>query len=203
MARAMMSRMQPPATEDWLAPFADRLRQAGERLLDIGCGPGLDATYLAGRGFQVAAYDRRDPGWASEGHPRVAFLRADVRWPPFRDGAFDIAVASLSLHYLPWPETVAAFTAAADCLRPGGVFLLRVNASDDYNHGAGEGEEIEPGFFRRPPDSGGWSETKRFFTEADVRAVLPPGLTVEHLAHRTIRRYKEPKRVWECLARKD
>lgn len=194
--------MQPPDTEDWLAPFESRLREAGPRLLDIGCGPGLDTTFLAKCGFEVIGFDRRDPGWGAEIRPGVTFFRADVRWPPFREGAFDVVLASLSLHYLPWAETVAAFTAAAACLCSGGLLLFRVNADDDYNHGAGEGEEIEPGFFRRPPESGGWSETKRFFTEADVLAALPPGLTVEHLAHRTIRRYARPKQAWECLARK-
>jgi hypothetical protein len=111
-------------------------------------------------------------------------------------------LGSLSLHYLPWSETIAAFAAAAGCLREGGVFLFRVNASDDYNHGAGQGEEVEPGLFRQPAGNEGWSDTKRFFTEGAVRAALPPDVTVEHLAHRTIHRYARPKQVWECLARR-
>lgn len=195
--------MPPPATEEWLAPFVGRLLQSGARALDVGCGPGLDAAYLTESGFDVVAFDRRDPGWAGEkSRLRVAYLRADVRYPPVRAGAVDVVLASLSLHYLPWNETLAAFAAAVDCLRPGGCFLFRVNASDDYHHGAGAGEEIEPGFFRRPPGAGGWSDTKRFFTEADVRAVLPPNVAIEHLAHRTIHRYDKPKQVWECLALK-
>lgn len=192
--------MHPPADEDWLDPFLDRLREAGTRVLDIGCGPGLDAAYLAGRGFHVVAFDRREPGWGSAGHPGAAFLRADLRLPPVRPGCFDVVLASLSLHYLPWSETVDAFAAAAACLRSGGVFLFRVNASDDFHHGAGRGKELEPGFFRQPPGTQGWSATKRFFTEAAVHAALPPGLVVDHLVHRTIHRYAEPKQVWECLA---
>jgi hypothetical protein len=45
-----------------------------------------------------------------------------------------------------------------------------VNASDDVNHRAGEGEEIEPGFFRTPDPH--FSETKRFFDEPMVRAAV-------------------------------
>jgi hypothetical protein len=78
-----------------------------------------------------------------------------------------------------------------------------VNAHDDYNHGAGRGDEIEPGFFRQPDGTPGWSQTKRFFTERAVREALPPGLVVEELSHRTIHRYEQPKRVWECLARRE
>jgi SAM-dependent methyltransferase len=191
----------PPNTEDWLAPFVSRLRDAGPHVLDIGCGPGLDATFLAGLGFHVVAFDLRQPGWASNPRPGVSFLRGDVRRPPVRDASFDVALASLSLHYLPWAETVAAFAAAAACIRAGGALLFRVNASDDYHHGAGQGEEIEPGFFHRP-GAEGWSDTKRFFTEEMVRAALPPDVEVEHLAHRTIRRYAQPKQAWECLARR-
>ena len=193
--------MRPPATEDWLAPFVDRLHEAGRRVLEAGCGPGLDATYLAERGFEVVAFDRT-PGWAARRHPSISFIMADVRCPPVRPATRDVVLASLSLHYLPWSETLAAFAAAAACLEPGGVFLFRVNASDDYNHGAGEGEEIEPGLFRQPEGRAGWSDTKRFFTEDAVHAALPSALTVEHLAHRTIYRYVQPKAVWECLARK-
>ncbi len=194
--------MSLPDTEDWLAPFLDRLGESGPRVLDIGCGAGLDAAYLAERGFHVTALDRRAPGWERTGRAGVAFLRADVRHLPIRTGRCDVTLASLSLHYLPWAETITAFAAAVDCLRSGGRFVFRVNASDDYNHGAGQGEEIEPGFFRQPEGATGWSETKRFFTEADVRAALPSTVTIEHLAHRTIRRYAEPKQTWECLTRK-
>lgn len=196
------SGMRPPDTEEWLAPFVERLRVAGPRVLDVGCGPGLDASYLAERGFEVVGFDRRTPGGAASSHPGISFVLADVRHPPVRPSSCDVVLASLSLHYLPWSETVAAVAAATACLRDGGAFLFRVNASDDYNHGAGQGEEIEPGLFRQPAGSRGWSETKRFFTEEAVRAALPAELTVEHLAHRTIHRYVQPKQVWECLARK-
>ncbi|MEX1104433.1 MAG: class I SAM-dependent methyltransferase [Dehalococcoidia bacterium] len=99
--------MRPPATEDWLSPFVDRFREAGIRVLDLGCGHGLDAAYLAERGFEVVAYDRRDPGWEAGRQSHVTYLRADVRYPPIRPASFDAALASLSLHYLPWSDTLA------------------------------------------------------------------------------------------------
>ncbi len=39
--------------------------------------------------------------------------------------------------------------------------------------------------------------------QADVRAVIPTGFHLERLAHRTIRRYEQPKQVWECLATRE
>jgi SAM-dependent methyltransferase len=180
--------------------FLPRLRLAGRRVLDLGCGPGLDAAFLAARGFSVTGLDRERPGRAVT-RSSASFVRGDLRIPPFREVAFDAVSASLSLHYLSWAATVDAFAQACRLVRPHGVFLCRVNASDDVAHGAGQGEELEPGFFRLEGRVSRWSETKRFFDEAMVRAALPPTARVEHLSHRTIHRGDDPKRVWVCLAR--
>lgn len=125
-------------------------------MLELGCGPGLDAATLA--------------------------------------------VASLSLHYLPWAETRAAFAEVARVLRTGAPFLFRVNATDDFHHGAGEGEVVEPNFYRSPRRI--HAETKRFFDEAAVQAAVAGYFAVEHLEHVTVVRYEKPKRAWECLARR-
>jgi len=191
-----------PLPDDWLAAFFDRLVAVGPRVLDAGCGPGMDAATLARRGFAVTAFDRKKPA-AGKRLPPVDHLLADVRALPFRPATFDTAIASLSLHYLPWDETLAAFAGIGAVVRPGGLFLFRVNASDDVHHGAGQGEQVEPGFFRVPTALVSHAETKRFFTEAAVRAVIPAQFSVLHLAHRTIRRYQHPKQVWECLLTRD
>lgn len=107
-------------------------------------------------------------------------------------------VASLSLHYFPWATTIAIYGEIHRVLRPGGLLLFRVNAQDDVEHGAGIGEEIEPGYFLTKGEFG--SPCKRFFTEAAVRAALEGLFAVRHLTHTTIDRYGAPKRVWECLA---
>lgn len=185
--------------DEWLDPFVGRLARTGRPVLDLGCGPGDDAAFLASRGFTAIGLDRRSPAPSLAGRG-ASFVRGDLRWLPFRETSFDTVIASLSLHYLPWNETVAAFRAATGLLREGGVFLFRVNADDDLEHGAGLGVEVEPGFRRMPAGYGGYSSAKRFFDEQMVRAALPPSLAIERLEHRTIHRYEAPKRVWECLA---
>jgi len=194
--------MADPLPDDWLAAFFDRLVAVGPNVLDAGCGPGMDAATLARKGFAVTAFDRKKPV-AGKWLPPVDHLLADVRALPFRPATFDTAIASLSLHYLPWDETLAAFAGVGATVRPGGLFLFRVNASDDVHHGAGQGEEVEPGFFQVPTALVRHAETKRFFTEAAVRAVIPAQFSVLHLVHRTIRRYQHPKQVWECLLTRD
>lgn len=192
-----------PKDSGWLLPFLPELRRLGPRILELGCGPGRDAATLLQEGFDVVAFDRA-PGplaKARELAPAAQLIRADLDCAlPFADASFDAAVSSLAMHYLPWAGTRRAFAEVRRVLRPGAAFLSRVNASDDVLHGAGEGEELEPGFFRSP--SAYFSETKRFFDEAMVRAAVDGLFEVEHLEHKTIHRYEDPKRVWECLGRR-
>lgn len=189
-----------PKDSDWLLRFLPEFERAGRRVLDAGCGTGMDSRRLCRAGFAVVAFDRAPLAAAAAEAPGAMLLRADLGRPlPFRDGVFDGVVASLSLHYLPWRETRAAFAELRRVMRAGGPFLFRVNATDDVHHGAGEGERLEPNFYRTPRPS--HSETKRFFDEAMVRAAIEGVFTVERLEHQEIHRYELPKQVWECLAR--
>lgn len=197
----MSNRPTLPAASDWLEPFFAALRSHGPRIVEIGCGPGLDAATVLNAGFEVTGLDRepRTINRAKEQAPGAALMLADLSAPPFRDGSFDAALSSLALHYLPWQATIAAFAEIRRLLRPGSPFLFRVNATDDVNHGALEGIEIEPHF--RSTRSVHGRDLKRFFDEPDIRAAVDGLFAIEHLAHRTIHRYESPKQCWECLAR--
>jgi SAM-dependent methyltransferase len=175
----------------------------GRRVVEVGCGPGLDAATLLRQGFEVVAFDRVAVPLARARAiaPSALLVRADLsRRLPFRDETFDCAVSSLAMHYLPWAETRGAFADVRRVLRPGAPFLFRVNASDDVHHGAGQGEQLEPGLFRSPGSHFG--DVKRFFDEEMVRAAVEALFDVERLEHVTIHRYEMPKRAWECLARR-
>jgi hypothetical protein len=109
-----------------------------------------------------------------------------------------VAVASLSLHYFPREQTCAAFARVRSTLRPGALFLFRVNASDDYAFGAGRGQEVEPGVYIVEID--GRQRLKRFFDEAGVRDALGGGFVIHELAHRATDRWGALKQTWQCLA---
>jgi len=198
---AWESGSQPlPQDSDWLLPFLPTLRERGSRLIEIGCGPGLDAATLLAAGFDVTAFDRASLARARAIAPGARLFRADLGWTlPLRTGVFDAALASLSLHYLPWAKTAAVFAEIRRVLRPGMPFLFRLNATDDVHHGAGQGEEIERNFYRAP--AAVHADTKRFFDEDSVLAAVDGPFLVEQLEHVTIHRYEQPKQAWLCLAR--
>ncbi len=200
-AKSNISRQH--GADPWLDPFLEAMRAAGGTALELGCGIGEDAAELTARGFRVFAFDlaRAPIRRAVANAPAARFFVADLQSPlPVRGGAVDSVVASLSIHYFPWQQTLGISNEVRRVLRPGGVFVFRVNATDDVNFGAGQGEELEPNYYHVPPDGRNNRPYKRFFDEASIRALLTPGWRITHLAHRTISRYDTPKQVWECCA---
>ena len=85
---------------------------AGTRVLDVGCGPGHLARWLAQRGCQVTGVDR---SWrlvriarrlaAREGLP-VRFERGSGEQLPFADAAFDLTLATTVIYWVERPEAV-------------------------------------------------------------------------------------------------
>lgn len=96
----------------------------GDRVLDVGCGPGtasfaalgLGAARVVGVDFAVGmvAAARRAAG----GDPRAMFLGADARALPVADGAFDVALSSFGVIFAPDPPRAVREMGRA--LRPGG-----------------------------------------------------------------------------------
>ncbi|MFL4902803.1 class I SAM-dependent methyltransferase [Streptomyces sp. MMS24-I2-30] len=73
------------------------------RALDVGCGEGADASWPAGRGWQVTAVDiaptalQRAAAAAPDTAGHVVWTRADLTAAPPPAGAFDL----VSVHYFP------------------------------------------------------------------------------------------------------
>ncbi len=81
----------------------------GQRVLDVGCGPGALTTELVRRlgPDAVSAVDPSEPfvAAARERHPGVTVRLAAAEQLPFEDGAFDAALAQLVVHFMADPVT--------------------------------------------------------------------------------------------------
>jgi SAM-dependent methyltransferase len=95
----------------------------GERVLDVGCGPGALTSELVGRlgAESVAAVDPSEPfvAAARERHPGVEVEQATAEELPFADDEFDAALAQLVVHFMSDP--VAGLREMARVTRRGGV----------------------------------------------------------------------------------
>ncbi|GAA1837592.1 class I SAM-dependent methyltransferase [Microlunatus capsulatus] len=125
----------------WSEPLAVRFTAllapaAGERALDVGCGPGALTTVLADRlgAGAVAAVDPSAPFVAAlaDRLPGVAVQRARAEALPFPDGSFDLTAAQLVVHFLDDP--VGGLAEMRRVTRPGGRVAACV-----WDHAGGAG----------------------------------------------------------------
>ena len=143
------------ALADLLAP------QAGERILDLGCGTGDIAAAMAERGAQVVGVDA-SPAMianASERFPRHDFRVADAAALPF-EAEFDAVFSHAVLHWVARAEDAARGIARA--LKPGGRFVAEfggyrnceaLEAAFAHALSGITGREYQsPWFFPRLPD---------------------------------------------------
>lgn len=97
--------------------------RAGQRALDVGCGPGALTEELVARlGLtSVAAVDPSAPFVAAARfrHPGIEVLEASAEALPFDDAAFDAALAQLVVHFMADP--VAGLEEMRRVTRSGGV----------------------------------------------------------------------------------
>ena len=178
----------------WLPLLAERV--TGPCILELGCGSGQDSELLAAAGHRVVGVDlsERAIAGARARAPSAVFHCQDLREPfPVEAGCAGAVVASLSLHYFPWPETLALARRIRETLRPGGVLLCRLNSTNDHNFGASGHPEIEPRYYRVD------GEPKRFFDRADVERMFTEGWKMLSLEEMTIHRYEHPKVAWEAV----
>ncbi len=124
---------------------------AGQRVLDVGCGPGALTAELVMR-LGPAAVSAVDPSApfvaaAQDRHPGVSVQRAAAEQLPFEDRAFDAALAQLVVHFMADP--VAGLREMARVTRTGGVVAACV-----WDHAGGQGplsvfweaaQDLDPG----------------------------------------------------------
>jgi SAM-dependent methyltransferase len=111
-------------SEPLAARFAEFAQvRAGQRALDVGCGPGALTAQLVNRldAGSVSAVDPSTPFVAAvrTRFPGVDAHCAVVEHLPFPDDSFDLAIAQLVVHFMADP--VAGLSEMARVTRPGGV----------------------------------------------------------------------------------
>ena len=98
----------------------------GRQVLDAACGPGLYLRELLERGAEVTGFDASPVMVALARQQTLGRVRIDqaaLGQPlPYRDGAFDLIVCALAIHYA--RDRTAAFAEFCRVLRPGGAAVV-------------------------------------------------------------------------------
>lgn len=103
-----------------LYPLVGQLIAGHEVVLDVGCGDGTLANYLAGLGHQVVGVDA-DPNVLAPDSPTTHFMLGDATGLPFGNDQFDAVVAVMVLHHT---DAQLALVEMRRVLRPGGQLVL-------------------------------------------------------------------------------
>ena len=100
--------------------------EAGTRLLDVGCGPGLAAQLAAQRGGLVSGLDAAEASLeiARERTPQGNFRAGEMEDLPWPDNSFDVVTGFNSFQYA--AELVNALREARRVARPGGRVAMAV-----------------------------------------------------------------------------
>jgi SAM-dependent methyltransferase len=128
-----MGRFSEPLAEEFLALLDPA---PGQRALDVGCGPGAMTARLADR-LGASAVAAVDPSPSFIAAVRKRLPGVDVRAGaaeslPFPDGAFDVCVAQLVVHFMADP--VAGLAEMGRVVKPGGRVAACV-----WDHGGNTG----------------------------------------------------------------
>lgn len=118
-------REQPPA----LLERTVAQRTTRGRALDLGCGQGVNAVYLAQQGFSVVAVDFVPAALAAaRARAEQAGVEVELRECDVLDyeapSAFDVVLDSGCLHHLPRGKVGAYRTRLDEWLAPGGDYVL-------------------------------------------------------------------------------
>ncbi len=99
--------------------------QAGERILDLGCGTGHLMDQIAEPGATVVGLDQSEEmiERARATYPDHRFVHADARDFGFED-PFDAVFSNAALHWIPEQDDV--LRSVADALRPGGRLVAEL-----------------------------------------------------------------------------
>src|SRR5215831_8551111 len=186
-------------SEPLAAQFADLAGvHPGQRLLDVGCGPGALTAELVGRaGADAVSAVEPSASFAAaarERLPGVDIRQAAAEQLPFSDDTFDAALAQLVVHFMADPVT--GLREMGRVTRPGGVVSACV-----WDHAGGRGPltsfwravgELDPS----APDESGLAGVREghlaeLFARAGLGGVRATTLTVR-VRHATFEQWWQP-----------
>lgn len=127
------------APNQFLATVADRLPPG--RALEIGCGQGRNAVFLAQQGHTTTAVDSSEIG-LERGAALAAARHVDVEWVHHDLDTFDLGhgcwevIVSVFVH-MPAELRRQVHARLVEALHPGGVLVLEAYTPDQVGRGTG------------------------------------------------------------------
>jgi ubiquinone/menaquinone biosynthesis C-methylase UbiE len=195
--------------EDYVRAFADDLDQlpldrlildkAVEQVsgdvpvLDLGCGPGQVASYVAGPGVQAVGVDlsTRMLSLAAERTSGIEYACGDMLSLPFRSDSFSGVIAFYSIQHVARASLTTALQEVRRVLVPEGIFVVALHL--------GVGEKYTEEFLGHQIERTGGT----FYSEEELRGALRThSFSIELTEQRDPLDHEYPSRRIYLIARK-
>jgi len=132
-----------PRYREWVALNAPHVRAwflgevlgrvpHGANVLELGCGPGVEAALLAvGRRYTGIDLSEVQLAFARQRVPQGTFVRGDFTQIALRRRRFDAVVSLYTFNHVPQAEFAPTFRRVFEWLRAGGQFMLSLGVGFD------------------------------------------------------------------------
>lgn len=192
-----------PVYDLWLDEYKDILKKNKDNeILDLGCGIGADTLYLIERGYNVLSCDfsKEALKCVEDNIPnsKTMYLNMLEKFPIDND-TYSLIIADLSLQYFNNQDTIHIMNEIKRILKTDGILLARIASVNDFNFGAGVGEEREKKFYFEG------DYTKRFFDLEDVNkffGIIGSVEAEETSMTRDEEEYSKPKILYKVKVKK-
>ena len=185
--------------DNWMEKYKEIIVDRSlKKAIDLGCGIGQDTKWLIDNDFDVVSCDISDIALSKlkEMIPNSKTMQIDVKKKlPFEHNSIDLINANLSLHYFNLEDTIKIFNEIYRVLRPGGLFIGRMNSDKNEEYVKETTKEIEKNYYYD------YGKYYRLFNKEQFD-ILSKGLNIIILNENVTVRVDRKKALWEFILKK-
>lgn len=180
----------------WIDEYKNFFEVKG-KCLELGCGVGQYSKRLMEIGYDVTSTDISEIALNEVKKFNRNIKKVDISETlPFENDSFDLAFASLSIHYFDDKTTRRLMSEVKRVLKDGGLFIGSVNGKEGLNTIKNTAIELEDNFYLNK------NKYIRLFDEEELQKYLNI-FNVELIEKREIVRFEHKKNYYVFFAKKE
>lgn len=151
----------PEEPDELIVSFVNLLRKKKERrVLDLGCGAGRHAVYMAEHGFETHGLDLSDTGLKmtkkrlERRKLEACLVKCDMKSLPYIDSCFGAVISLHTIYHQKLKEIQETISEIYRILRKKGVFLANFHSKRSHKYGRGVKVEENTFIQKNGPEKG-------------------------------------------------